>query len=86
MDPVVDVVAIENFADALLQLLNGTLGGKAEIEMRTQFTWNDIGCPGAGVNVGNLPRSRGKIFIAFIPSGGCQLGQRRREQVHGIAR
>jgi hypothetical protein len=76
--------AAEHSLQALLQAFGRGFGAEAEVEVHHQFARNDIGGAGAAVDVGHLPAGGREKRIAFVPFGGHQFGQRRREQVNRV--
>ena len=71
---------------ARAQIVGATGGAVAEVEQRGERAGDDIGCTGAGVEIGYLHGCRREIGIARIPAFGRELGQRRSKRVNRVQR
>ena len=83
---VIEPVTIEHGANALLELVGRARRGKAEIEHHLDLARDDVGRPGAAVDIGDLPGGRRKVFVAPVPLGRGELGERGGGEMNGVFR
>ena len=77
-------MALQDLLDCGLEALERLRRRKSQIEMGLQFARDDIVRAGSGVQIGDLEGGRGKVFITLVPDAPGQLGQRRRQAMHGV--
>ena len=72
--------------NADLKCLRGTRGRETEIEEYGKLTRDDIGCAGAGADIGNLPRGGREMRVTLIPAYLSELSKGRHRQMDGVFR
>ena len=83
---VIEPVAIEYRADTRFQCFGRARCGKAEVEQDFHLPGNDVGSSGSAVDVRDLPGRGRKVFVAAVPLGCGELGERRHREMDGILR
>ncbi len=86
VDRVVEAMPVEDRREALAQRLRGALGRVPEIELQRQRAGNDVGRARPRLDVRALPRRGREIRVAVVPPRRGELGDRRGDEMDGIAR
>ena len=80
-----DLVPAQHLRDALLQILGGRRRREAEVEVDAAGPGDHVADAGSGMDVGDLECRRREEFVAVVPAGGREFGERRRQHVHRVA-
>ncbi len=84
MQFVVQAVAVEQFLDAGAYAGLGLLGGETQVEPDLHLAGDDVVGAGAGMDIGDLQTGGREILVALVPFQRAQLGQGRRQAMHGV--